>query len=137
MLPGYPMETDLDRVIAEVKTCMRKVGINPEIAAAQCEAHRTPDSISLKDLRESLIGHVLELIQKQTSGAVNRNESSIPSYSTEKNQYASAQNSDTCIYSSSARLFQIINGDASTSDSGLPDRNVAVGELILLDPDTI
>ncbi|KAA6376077.1 MAG: hypothetical protein EZS28_028398 [Streblomastix strix] len=54
MLPGYPMEADLDRVIAEVKTCMRKVGINPEIAAAQCEAHRSPDSISLKGIRENL-----------------------------------------------------------------------------------
>ncbi|KAA6367077.1 MAG: hypothetical protein EZS28_037396, partial [Streblomastix strix] len=41
MLPGYPMEVDVDRSIAEVKTCMREVGVNPEEVAAQCEAPRT------------------------------------------------------------------------------------------------
>ncbi|KAA6400306.1 MAG: hypothetical protein EZS28_004165 [Streblomastix strix] len=41
MLPGYPTEINVDRFIAEVKTCVREVGVSPEEIAAQCEAPGT------------------------------------------------------------------------------------------------
>ncbi|KAA6389158.1 MAG: hypothetical protein EZS28_015313 [Streblomastix strix] len=56
MLPVFPMEVDIDRTIAEVKICMREVGVSPEEVAAQCEAPGTPDAISLEELIVSLMG---------------------------------------------------------------------------------